>query len=444
MPRAAALRSTIPVTGRAARGGDPAGVEVQLADLAARAEELLAAVVPERLEGDAVLSVLGSFSRLRRVGSAGEVLAAGRVEELGLYRRAGQGSTAALIASRSGTSPARAGEVVETAKRLGTCPGTRQALVSGAVSVEQAHAITAAATVVPDAEAGLLALAGRETLRTLQERARDVRLEAEADRLGRYRRQHAARSLVHGRDDEGMVWGRFRLPRMWGRRWWAASSTRPTPSSAPPTGKDGGRGTIATSPTRSSPSSPPGPGDPCWRGGRRGRPGGPVDGCVAAGAPGRRGGPRVVRGVAARGRRRRRAVHGPGGRADPLERARELMDDAFLTGVLVEGSEVQKVRRFGRRVPAELRTALEVRGVLRDGDVVCAEPSCDRRLGLEWDHADPHAHGGPTSYDNIQALCREHHRQKSARDRARPGRRSTRQSGRGARSSRARAGPDPP
>ncbi|MCZ7526739.1 MAG: HNH endonuclease [Acidimicrobiia bacterium] len=119
----------------------------------------------------------------------------------------------------------------------------------------------------------------------------------------------------------------------------------------------------------------------------------------------------------------------------PLERARELADGAFLKGVLVDGTEVTRVRHFGRRIPAELRTALEVRAVLSDGDAVCSVPGCDRRAGLEWDHRDPHAVGGPTSYQNIQALCRDHHREKTSRDRARPGRPRPRAT---------RTGPDPP
>ncbi|MCZ7526740.1 MAG: 13E12 repeat family protein [Acidimicrobiia bacterium] len=193
-------------------GDAPGWSRGQVAELARRAEELLAALDSERLEGDEVLAVLGGASRLRRAAAALEVLAARRVEELGAYRRAGHGSTARLLAARGATSLVRAGEVVETAKRLGSCPRTEAALVAGEVSVEQAHVITGAVALVPGAEGDLLAVAGTGSLRALRERARDVRLEAEEDRLGRYRRQHAARGLVHGRDDEGMVWGRFRLP----------------------------------------------------------------------------------------------------------------------------------------------------------------------------------------------------------------------------------------
>jgi hypothetical protein len=34
--------------------------------------------------------------------------------------------------------------------------------------------------------------------------------------------------------------------------------------------------------------------------------------------------------------------------------------------------------------------------------VVCVEEGCDRRYGLEWDHVDPVANGGPTSLENLE------------------------------------------
>ena len=47
----------------------------------------------------------------------------------------------------------------------------------------------------------------------------------------------------------------------------------------------------------------------------------------------------------------------------------------------------------------------------------CTEPGCNRRYGLEWDHVDPVAHNGPTSYDNLSARCKPHHWQKTEQDR---------------------------
>jgi hypothetical protein len=75
------------------------------------------------------------------------------------------------------------------------------------------------------------------------------------------------------------------------------------------------------------------------------------------------------------------------------------------------------VAHFGRRIKAELRTALEL-GHPPDFDgAVCAD-GCGRRYGLEWDHVDPVAHNGATSFDNLEPKCRGDHARKTAADRA--------------------------
>jgi hypothetical protein len=38
----------------------------------------------------------------------------------------------------------------------------------------------------------------------------------------------------------------------------------------------------------------------------------------------------------------------------------------------------------------------------------------DRRAGIEWDHIEPHARGGPTEMDNLRPLCGHHHDEKTA------------------------------
>ena len=42
---------------------------------------------------------------------------------------------------------------------------------------------------------------------------------------------------------------------------------------------------------------------------------------------------------------------------------------------------------------------------------------CGRRWGLDYDHVDPVANRGPTSYDNLQARCWPCHHHKTERDR---------------------------
>ena len=95
------------------------------------------------------------------------------------------------------------------------------------------------------------------------------------------------------------------------------------------------------------------------------------------------------------------ACHIVGGGPIPVRLAREMAKDAFLKAVLHDGVNIHTVKHFGRHIPAELRTALEL-GPLPDLDgVTCSDEGCDRRYGLEWDHDDPFSNGGPTSYENL-------------------------------------------
>ena len=91
--------------------------------------------------------------------------------------------------------------------------------------------------------------------------------------------------------------------------------------------------------------------------------------------------------------------------------------DAFVKAVVTDGVRIELVKHFGRRMPVELRTALELGppGTL-DG-AVCADDGCDRRHGLEKDHDDPVANGGMTSYENIKLRCKPDHWAKTERDR---------------------------
>ncbi|MCZ7525827.1 MAG: HNH endonuclease [Acidimicrobiia bacterium] len=117
--------------------------------------------------------------------------------------------------------------------------------------------------------------------------------------------------------------------------------------------------------------------------------------------------------------RRGRVVEGETCRVEgfgdvPVTRVQELLDDnPFVKGVLTDGIEVHKVKHFRRGLTAEQRTALEVQGAR------CCEPGCDRTDGLEIDHVEPLAAGGPTQLANLAVRCPTHHRDKTARDRNR-------------------------
>jgi len=60
-----------------------------------------------------------------------------------------------------------------------------------------------------------------------------------------------------------------------------------------------------------------------------------------------------------------------------------------------------------RTIPPALRTLLEAR------DRECVVPGCDVTRGLEIDHRERFAVGGPTTAENCARLCRRHHDMKT-------------------------------
>jgi hypothetical protein len=94
-----------------------------------------------------------------------------------------------------------------------------------------------------------------------------------------------------------------------------------------------------------------------------------------------------------------------------------LEQDAFLKVVLHDGVRIDTVTHFGRHIPAELRTALELGPPPLFGGATCA-CGCGGRYNLQHDHIDPVANNGPTSLDNLQPLTAGHHRLKTKQDRA--------------------------
>jgi hypothetical protein len=83
-----------------------------------------------------------------------------------------------------------------------------------------------------------------------------------------------------------------------------------------------------------------------------------------------------------------------------------LTCDCGIARIITDGkSQPLDVGRTTRTIPPALWRAL----VARDGH--CVTPGCDRPPGwCEGHHIWHWEHGGPTSLDNLQLLCRHHHR----------------------------------
>ena len=109
--------------------------------------------------------------------------------------------------------------------------------------------------------------------------------------------------------------------------------------------------------------------------------------------------------------------HVIGGGPVPVEVVRAAAVDAFVKVVVRDGTKIDSIVHYGRHIPALLRTVLELGDPERLDGAVCVETGCDRRHDLEWDHDDPVANDGVTSYENLNARCRPDHWAKTERDR---------------------------
>jgi hypothetical protein len=127
---------------------------------------------------------------------------AGRVAETPVWQHQGHRSPAHWLAGTSGSSVAEAVGVLETAARLTELPATLEALRDGSLSRAQAASIADAATVAPDAEGELLALADRDSLKALRDEAAR-RKTAHLDEQGRHARVHASRHVRFGTEPDG-------------------------------------------------------------------------------------------------------------------------------------------------------------------------------------------------------------------------------------------------
>jgi hypothetical protein len=364
---------------------------------AARAfREELVRFEPALCSGEDCAATAEALAATEKACAAARALAAARAGECGAHRQKGFADTADWLARALGTSTVEAKAELDTVRALGEMPDTRAAVAAGELSLAQAHELARTEAECPGSEAELLPVARGESLKTLKEKAKKRRLGA-MDPEELHARQHKERFLRHWRTDLGMVGFAGALPpevglpfvnridaetdrlRRAAKRDGTNEAREAHAADAMLKLADGAGGGKARSADlvivcdlRAYRRGHAHPGEPCHLFG-----GGPV----------------------------------------PVSRVRELAGDAFLKAVFHDGTRIETVVHYGRHIKAELRTALEL-GAAPDFDGVrCIEAECDRRYRLEWDHVDPRANWGPTSYDNLEPRCYPHHREKTARDR---------------------------
>ncbi|HTJ75470.1 MAG TPA: DUF222 domain-containing protein [Acidimicrobiales bacterium] len=364
-----------------------------LLEQAAALRSALAEFDPAVVTGDDAALIAEQLAVTEKACAGARARAAVRAAACHSHERRGFPDAADWLARAAGSSRGEAQAAMATASAVPPSSPTGAAWAAGEVSLRQAQVIARTEAECPGAEDELLEMAMRSSLAALEDEGRRRRLAA-ADPEELHRRQHRARQFRHWRGADGMIRLAGALPPTVGVPLMNRLDTE-------------------TDRIRRAAADP----EP-----RAAHAADALVGMLSGAGTGRRTSTDLVlvchldayrRGHAHEGE----PCHVVGGGPLPVPVVRRLAEDAFLKVVLHDGVRIETVAHFGRHIPAELRTALEVGSPPRFDGAECVEEGCGRRYGLEWDHVDPVAHGGPTSYDNLAARCWPHHRAKTERDR---------------------------
>ncbi|MBV8304342.1 MAG: DUF222 domain-containing protein, partial [Acidimicrobiia bacterium] len=358
--------------------------------------EELAAFEPALFSGTECAFLVTVFAAAEKACAGAKARAAARAVATGAHRDMGFADPEDWLARASGSSSHQARTDLKTAERLEDCPATKAAVVDGQLSMAEAEEITRTEAECPGSEPELIDTAKTEGLGGVKDKARKKR-QAAADPDELRSKQEKARALRHWIDELGMVQIRGGLLPEVGLPFCNRldAETDRLRRQAKQEGRDEPRGAHAHDAFAAM--------------------------VAGEGKPKAKGAELVIvcdlrayrRGHAHDGE----PCHFGGGGPLPVDLVRDLSADAFLKVVLHDGVDIATVCHLGRHIPAELRTALEL-GAPPDFDgVTCSVQGCNRRHGLEWDHTDPVANGGPTSYTNLSPKCWPHHREKTVQDR---------------------------
>jgi hypothetical protein len=363
-----------------------------LQDVLRQVRELLAELEPDRFDGAGARSLVEAFGELERLGAAGKSLAARQVVATGSWKQDGAHHHAAdWLAAITGATVGAARATLETSSRLASLPSTEAALRAGALSVAQVDAIADAASVDPGAELDLLERSEHDGVRGLRNACARVKAAACVDEDARYERIRAARSFRSWTDVDGA--GRIDI------RGPVDATSRSLEAMAPfekelfeharREGREERHDALAFDALVACATAPTAPVA------SRGKPGSTV-GVVRIDHRA------LLRGSTVPGEVCEIVGRGP----IPVSVASQLLEDAFLKAVVVDGTDVFSVSHLGRRIPDRLRTAVE------ELHPECDIEGCHVSANLEIDHNQPVEELGKTELCNLGRLCLHHHHHK--------------------------------
>jgi hypothetical protein len=313
---------------------------------------------------------------------------------------AGAQNSPSWFARQSGSTPGQARQALDAAKSIEDMPDTKAALLAGQISMPQAVELAQAEAEHPGAEQAVLDIARSGDLRQVKDGTRQYK-QSHTSVEDLHAQQLAATDFRSWTDRLGMTRFAGALPPEWG-----VPLTRHLKRQALRLHRDARQTGQTNRPF------------PFYQAQALGE--------LAAGSP-TEPEPRTHRNVDLvivcdlfawrRGHTHPGEVcHIIDGGPIPVEVAKELTsDDPFLKAVLHDGTNIHTVNHFGRHIPETLRTALDLGPLPAFTGRACDH--CGQRWGLEYDHIDPVANGGPTSYANLRGLCWDDHLEKTEQDR---------------------------
>lgn len=353
----------------------------------------LADADPARITTGRAVELVQQFLELGRLVEAGKVLFAARAAESTTWVEEGHSSAASWLAEQAQQPMGEAISVVETSRRLGQLPDTADALRAGRLSSAQVTEVARAAHKDPSAEAELLELAGRESLKKLKDRTRQVLAQSASrqDELATQKAVHDKRYLRTFTDHMGGFRLDARMTKERGAKLMAAIEAE-SDARFEQARKDGVRELPEKYRVDALVALVAGEGLVAGQDGKRNR--ARVDTVIRVDAEA------LQRGHVAGGELCEIVGVGP----VPVATVEELLPSAFVKVVIHKGVDVLNVTHVGRTMSAPLDTALAER------DQTCRVPGCDVSRGLEAHHyKGDFAQTGVTSLACVALVCARHH-----------------------------------
>ena len=354
-------------------------------------DEYIASTDVECLSAGALRDVAAGMDRITRKTSGFGTLVVGEVARKGAWNDGKSRSAEDWVARTTGAGWGEAKDRITLGSELRALPTTTEALLEGRISGSQAALVARAASVDPHAEYRMLDLAGRASHTELRDASRRVVASASGQLADEQAAVHRTRYLKTWTDRDGAFRIDARLTKADGAKVLAvleplmevefADARRQGRRESPDAYRADALVTMAERATSGSDQ------------------GGPSATVVV----------RVDHAALLRGHVEGDEVSEVVGIGPvPVAEVERFMGDPILKILLTKGEEVTAVSTMTRVVRSTLRAAVVER------DRVCVVPTCGIAHGLEIDHLIPFAQGGPTSIDNLQRLCKHHHRLKTA------------------------------